>query len=134
MHAALRRPNHQLQTLSHWMSLDSRAKSQLHCSTVRHQMTSCTNSSVYRYTDTHTHTHSLLSSTMIRVNWEKEKAVALSLSFSVFPQQCCQVQHAISDTCLPHMISNPQKKGGGRGIKQASSYSKYSQYSLRSKT
>lgn len=108
VHAALRRPNHQLQTLSHWMSLDSRAKSQLHCSTVRHQMTSCTNPSVYRYTDTHTRTFSL-SSTMIRVNWEKENSVALSLSFSVYPQESCEVQHVVSDSCLPHMISKPLK-------------------------
>lgn len=52
------RPNHQLQTLSHCMSLDSRAESQLHCSTVRHRMTPCTNPSPdtrrERYTLRHT--------------------------------------------------------------------------------
>ena len=52
------RPNHQLQTLSHCMSLDSRAESQLHCSTVRHRMTPCTNPSPdtrrERYTLMHT--------------------------------------------------------------------------------
>lgn len=47
------RPNHQLQTPSHCMSLDSRAKSQLHCSTVRHQMTPCTNPSLDTQRDTH---------------------------------------------------------------------------------
>lgn len=57
------RPNHQLQTLSHCMSLDSRAKSQLHCSTVRHQMTPCTNPSPDTQRHILMHTP---SSTMIR--------------------------------------------------------------------
>ena len=47
------RPNHQLQTLSHCMSLDRRAESQLHCSTVRHRMTPCTNPSPDTRRDTH---------------------------------------------------------------------------------
>lgn len=80
------RPNHQLQTLSHCMSLDRRAESQLHCSTVRHRMTPCTNPSPDTRRDTHMHTP---SSTEIRDGPQgKERLGPFPGNFS---QQCFRV-------------------------------------------
>jgi len=86
------RPNHQLQTLSHCMSLDSRARSQLHCSTVRHQMTPCTNPSP----DTQIDTHSCVLHEMPRtLSTRPGRARALPWKFSptMLSAVTCYIQH-----------------------------------------
>lgn len=86
------RPNHQLQTLSHCMSLDSRARSQLHCSTARHQMTPCTNLSP----DTQTDTHSCILQAMqqsLSTRPGKDRALPWEFFPTMLSAIPCYIQH-----------------------------------------